>query len=402
MTRLRGKDPAYQLLGCLGLCLFTYQGARELMAVVLPSLQGEFRLSFTQLGLIAGSYDLGYATTLIAGGMLADRYGKARMIRWGLLAFSLLTLLTTLVSRAQQIMALRFFSAFGFSVYFGAANAFIAQRFDPSQIGRAIGFHFSGGAAGRLVLPFVAGLITARLGWRYAFLVLTLSGLTSWFSFVLVTRRQPKQSDPHSSALTLRQLLQRVIGNRRLVHLSLIFFVVILSSTVTVLIPTYLVLTWGISLVVAASYLLITFAATIASSPMMGAFADRWGWRPVSVVAMGLNTLLLALFPRTAPGLLLLLILAGLGFSSRVITVLVSQASTLSPPQWRASALGFFNTAGTIAVTLVPILGGYVADLVNLSASFYLFSALSLMGMVVISVAGPTTDQPKPATYPLE
>jgi len=176
-------EPKYLILFSCCLSVLTYQGARDIMSVLLPPIQNEFSLNYTQLGVIAGAFDWGFFSSLLIGGYLADKYGRRRMISIGLVWLVVNSLLVTLAATYQQVVLFRFLSAFGFATYFGAANSLIAENFEPSERGKAIGMHYSGGAVGRLLMPLIAAFVVGTMGWREAFYVLVLAAILALIFF---------------------------------------------------------------------------------------------------------------------------------------------------------------------------------------------------------------------------
>ena len=66
---------------------------------LLPDMQDEFQISYTQIGLFTGLYGLSALLLSLPGGMLANRYGEKRVMVTGLFV---VTLGLILLSRASS------------------------------------------------------------------------------------------------------------------------------------------------------------------------------------------------------------------------------------------------------------------------------------------------------------
>ncbi len=373
-------ESKYLILSSCCLSVLTYQGARDIMSVLLPSIQNDFSLSYTQLGAIAGAFDWGFASSLLIGGYLADKYGRRRMISIGLVWLAVNSFLVTLAATYQQVVLFRFLSAFGFATYFGAANSLIAEIFEPSERGKAIGMHYSGGAVGRLLMPLIAAFVVGTMGWREAFYVLILAAILALIFFFFTTNSR-QGTVANEGPINFADFREMVWKNKGLWQVMLLYSISVLTGTSVVFIPITLVRTWGTSITEAALYLSIVPLVMIFAAPLMGTLSDRFGWKPVIMISMASNAIFLYLFPIVPPGIFLILVLVGIGIVSRIITVILAISMDVMVPRLRSTSLGFINTAGALALTLLPIVGGYIADISSFRYTFIFMAIVSLLGV---------------------
>ena len=64
------------------------------ISVAIIPMQDQFGWSELQVGIILGSFYFGYMITMILGGYLADKYGGKKVLGYGLLIWSLITIIT--------------------------------------------------------------------------------------------------------------------------------------------------------------------------------------------------------------------------------------------------------------------------------------------------------------------
>ena len=79
----------------------------NVIAVALPQLSGDIGASAVQRQWIVDAYVLVFAALLVAGGVLADRYGRRRALLAGLATFAVGSLACALVSDPGLLIAAR-------------------------------------------------------------------------------------------------------------------------------------------------------------------------------------------------------------------------------------------------------------------------------------------------------
>lgn len=376
---LSGK--AYLLVTC-GMAIFTFQGSRDIINVLLPAIQSDFGLSYTVLGLVAASYDWGHASLLLLGGYLSDRYGKARIILVGLAWFVIASAATGLAPTFWSLIGLRLATGFAFGAYFVAGNSLLAEAFAPSERGRAIGLHYAGGSAGRFTIPLLAGAITISVGWRFAFLPLSLAAVVAAILFFFL--KGPSSSPAPAAVSVLDFIWRRLLRDRQMLKVTLIYSLIVFTNFEIIFVPVYLVRNWGLPVFEAAAYLSLAALVAIPSAPLMGELSDRLGWRTVVMAALAGDVLLLVLFPFVPPGPFLVLALVCLGVANRSLSVSVALATRASEPSARGIALGFVNTAGIFSLTVLSVVGGYVADVAGLASTFFMIAVVALVGCIAL------------------
>ncbi|MDP2727006.1 MAG: MFS transporter, partial [Dehalococcoidia bacterium] len=353
------------------------------MNILLPAVQTDFGMSFTALGLLAASYDWGNAVLLILGGYLSDRYGKARLILIGLAWFVVVNAATGLAPSAWSLIGLRFAAGFAFGTYFTAGNSLLAEAFAPAKRGRAIGLHYAGGSVGRFVIPILAGAITTSIGWRPALLPLSVAATAAAVLFIFL--KWPTET-PVRGAGPSGEALWKMLKNQEIIKISAVYFLIVFANTEVIFIPVYLVRTWSLTITEAAFYMGIAALVSIPAALILGELSDRLGWKKVVMATLAADGLLLVLFPFAAPGLGLAAVLLGLGIANRCITVGIAMATRASEPAHRAMSLGLINTVGIAALTVLSVLGGYIADIAGLSTVFFFISAVAIVGCIALWV----------------
>jgi EmrB/QacA subfamily drug resistance transporter len=137
--------------------------------VALPSIGHDFSMGPILLGWINTSFLLSAAAFLIPFGRLGDIYGRKKIFISGLLVLLISSLLIANSSSGAMIIACRVLQGFASAMVFATVIPILLSVVPANERGRALGittaavyFGLSGG-------PFLGGLITQHLGWRYIF-----------------------------------------------------------------------------------------------------------------------------------------------------------------------------------------------------------------------------------------
>jgi sugar phosphate permease len=130
------------------------------LPVLAPILREEFDLTLTEVGVVLSSVWVGPIFTLLAWGIVADRYGERRSLTVGLAAMGLLVAAAAWVDNFLALVALLgLASAAGSSVNSATGRA-VMHWFGASERGLALGLRQAslplGGALAAVTLPPIA------------------------------------------------------------------------------------------------------------------------------------------------------------------------------------------------------------------------------------------------------
>jgi EmrB/QacA subfamily drug resistance transporter len=139
--------------------------------VALPSIQSGLHASFSDVQWVIDAYALTLASTLLAAGSLADRYGRRLLFTIGLIVFTLGSLLCGIAQSPIMLILSRSAQGIGGAILFATSLALLAQNFHGKERGVAFGIWgaVTGVAAG--LGPVLGGAITTGISWRGIFLV---------------------------------------------------------------------------------------------------------------------------------------------------------------------------------------------------------------------------------------
>lgn len=145
--------------------------------IALPSIGTEFSLDAVSLSWVATSYLLAAAVFLVPLGRIADMYGRKRVFQFGILLYTVSSLVLTYSNSFVMLIAFRVVQGAGAAMVFANGVAILTSVFPPGERGRVLGINVAAVYLGLSLGPFLGGLLTDHFGWRSVFLVNVPLGL---------------------------------------------------------------------------------------------------------------------------------------------------------------------------------------------------------------------------------
>ncbi|MEV4576866.1 MFS transporter [Nonomuraea jabiensis] len=178
--------------------------------VAAPSIERDLHAGPAALELIVGGYAFTYAAGMITGGRLGDRYGYRRLFIWGVVAFTIASVLCGLAVNPAQLVAARLLQGLAGAAMVPQVLATISAVYPPSERGQALGWYGVAGGLGSIAGQVLGGLLltadTLGLGWRVIFLVnlpvgLIVVPLAVWLLPEVETARRARLDVPGAAGL---------------------------------------------------------------------------------------------------------------------------------------------------------------------------------------------------------
>ncbi len=137
--------------------------------VALPSIGDDFSMGPVLLGWINTTYLLSAAAFLIPFGRLGDIHGRKKIYIWGLFVLLISSLLIANSVSGTMIIACRVLQGLAAAMIFSSVIPILVSVVEPSRRGHALGIATAATYIGLSAGPFLGGLITQALGWRFIF-----------------------------------------------------------------------------------------------------------------------------------------------------------------------------------------------------------------------------------------
>ena len=171
-----------------------------ILNVAIPSLQRELGASASSLLWIVNSYLLVFGGLLLTMGGVGDRFGRARMLRYGLAVFALSSLGAALAQSPAQLIGARVIMGMGGAMMMPATLAIIVNVFEEKERPKAIAIWAMMAGIGVALGPIFGGTLLQHFYWGSVFLVnVPIAGIAIAASLFLV----PDSRDPDSRPLDI-------------------------------------------------------------------------------------------------------------------------------------------------------------------------------------------------------
>ncbi len=354
---------------------FVHDSYTGLFAPMLPLLIERFGLSLTMAGSLTFFLQIPSLLNPLIG-YIDDRFD----LKYGLILAPAVTgTLMTLLGRAPDVLTLCILLlVIGVSVaFFHATAPAMIGRISGDFVGRGMSFFMAGGELGRTVGPLLfVGAIS----------IWTLEGLPKiailgWLASLALFLKMRGVKRPHTVPPEIRSLLPVVS------RLFLPVFVILIGrsfliSSIAVFLPTMMVRE-GSSILVAAGALSIYEFAGVGGALVSGTLSDRYGRRPVLLVALAASAAMLLLLLK-AQGWLIIPALLLLGFSalsSQPVMLAIIQDQL---PDQRALANGFFLAMSFVMRPIAAVVIGILGDWLTLRHAFLVTVFITLGSLVAV------------------
>lgn len=156
------------LAGCLGVIAID----NTIVNVALPRLQEDLDATTAQLQWVVDAYSLLFAGALLTAGALGDRFGRRRVLIFGLALFGLASALATLAPTAGWLTVARAVMGIGGACIMPSTLSLLTQVFrDPHERSRAIGIWAAVAGAAVAIGPILGGALLEHFDWHSVFAV---------------------------------------------------------------------------------------------------------------------------------------------------------------------------------------------------------------------------------------
>jgi MFS family permease len=350
-------------------------------------------------GIIFSIFLIGWAVGGITFGILADRYGRTKVLIATIIIYAVFTGAAALAQTWWHLALSRFLTALGVGGEWAAGAAIVAETWPEDKRAKAAGILQSAWAVG-FFLAAIFNLTLNDYGWRMLFLI----GILPAFVALLVrwwVKEPERWSRAHEQPPPpLSTIFKGNLRRATLVGSALAFVAVFGLWGSTNWAPTLVRELPNIKGMDAAtqakyaSYAIMSLnAGAIFGYLGFGPLADRFGRRPVFAF-MCLGSLIMLpvtyLLPSTYAGVLLLLPILGF-FSNGIFSGFPIYLPELYPTRLRATGAGFCFNAGRVLASAAPFLTGWlVTTLGSFGRAASTVALIYLLGLAVLFFAPET------------
>ena len=244
--KIIGSPYAWLVLGVLTLIYISSFVDRQIIAVLATQIQEEMDMSNLQVGLLYGTaFSFIYAICGIPMGRLADLYSRKLMIVFGLVVWSLMTVISGFATSLTFLITARMFVGVSESALSPAVYSLLSDYFKPEQRATVFSIYAAGIFVG-IGLAFLGGGTIAQLyDWRTALIVVGLPGLLlaviAWFVIKELPRGITQTTSRYHVDMSMTEVLRYILKKKTvLFHFLGFSFLALTGYTVLGFIGTVL------------------------------------------------------------------------------------------------------------------------------------------------------------------
>ena len=332
-------------------------------------------------------------------GILADRYGRVRILQITILWFSICTVLIGFAQNFEQFFVLRALQGLGFGGEWAVGSVLMGEIIRAEHRGKAVGTVQSGWAIGwgiaALAYTLVFSILPAEWAWRSLFWIGVLPAL-----LVLFIRRNV----PEPEIFRKKVLEQKNVSNIWGIFAPDVIKTTMLTAllctgvqggyyAITTWLPTFLKTERHLSVVGTGSYLLVIIAGSFCGYIAGAYFADRFGRKANLILFSILSGVCIYLYTELPLSNTQMLILGfPLGFAaSGIFSGIGAYLTELYPSAIRANGQGFSYNFGRGVGALFPGLVGYLSQSMGLAGAIAAFATGAYMLVLLTTFLLPET-----------
>ena len=205
----------------LGLALFVICAAQLMIVldgtivnIALPHIETDLGFSQANLQWVITIYTLAFGGVLLLGGRLGDLYGRRRLFVWGIVLFTLASLVAGVAQNETMMLAARAVQGLGGALAAPNALALITTTFPAGkERNRAMGVFAAMSGAGAAIGLILGGALT-EIDWRWNFFINLPIGIVVAF----LAQRILTESEDGRGSLDVPGAITSIAGLSSLVY----------------------------------------------------------------------------------------------------------------------------------------------------------------------------------------
>lgn len=362
-----------------------------MFALALPALLISLDLTVAQGGLVTTASIVASAFGGVAGGYLADRFGRVRVLQFVILGFSIFTALTATAQSYEQLMFWRILQGFTFGAEWPVGAALLAEYSNAKSRGRMMGFLQSFYSVGWFVSTLAYFVVFSMFPDESAWRILFLLGIVPALA-VFWIRRNVKDKYTVSKEEKPKNILKEIFSGS-------ILKTTIIATTFTLgchatyyslvsFLPLYLSSERGMDLIGTTTYIWVLIFGTLIGYWTGGYFHDKIGRRltyTLYTIGCGISVAFLVFSPiegNSATYIVAWLVGFFAGGQGAGHGAFLAE---LFPTRLRATAQGFAYNFGRGVSAFGPAFIGFAASSMGIGRAL-LATTVVACGLVIIMV----------------
>lgn len=355
---------------------------------LLPDIQRDFGISYSQVGLFSGVYGLAAIAFSIPGGVLAKRFGERTVLWLGLLVVTLGLVLLSLSPNFAVALSARTIWIIGYRVAFVCVMTAIARIVPSHHRSLAMGILGAMSSLASVIGAPFGTSIGVAFGWRNGILAFAGMGLLGSIVFWIFYRVPETIAQPSTQKHWPAHSIDSSVFSDPLVWSMVLLGLTNMGGfSANFFVPSAVGTTFHLGATVAAYIISASYVTAIFANLLCGYLADRlnrWG-----VVIAIMLLLIPASFAMMTPNLFVfrvataLVISLGLCVTNQIFAI----ASEIVPGREIGPVMGIVSLGGGIFGYVGPQTLGILRDRTgSFTAGWYFVAIGALIALMVILI----------------
>jgi FSR family fosmidomycin resistance protein-like MFS transporter len=381
-------DPANTGMWAIGLGHAMTHAYSAAFYILLPFLARDLGLTYGQIGFMLAVRQFMSAIVNLPAGIIVDTVGRrSQLMALALLGVSVPYLLISTTSDYWVVVLCLGLTGVAAFLWHPAAITSISEMY-PVRRGYGIAIHELGANLGDTLTPLLAGALLGYLTWRQVISVTVavgvLVGVIVLRTIALVRRQYVEVAVSPVEGAGYLAGLRMLARNTNLLILALVSGIRSFTQQGLIsFLPLYLVNDLKVQAVVVGVYVAIVQVSGMIATPISGTLTDRIGPKRVATAGMLTSSLAVAAFAALDLGSAFVIALAFVGFFIYSMRPAIFRwAIGVVPRQYEGTTVGALFTTQAMFSTLMPLVGGILADRFGLISVFYVIAG----GLVVANL----------------
>lgn len=365
--------------------MFALQLSNLGFSPLLPSIQREFGMSYTELGLFTGMYGLLAMLLSVPAGFSAKRFGEKYVLAVGLVGVALGSVLLGQAWNFDSALSFRAVTITGYRFAFVSVLIAVALTAPPSLRGRTMGVVGAASSLASVIGAPLGGALVRDAGWRVAILgyagMAILGAIVFWLCYRPTADADAAQKPGAHGPVTKSAFLSPIVWMLALI-VGLGGFG---QFTVTYFVPSVSNAVFGLDARAAGFIISTGYMTAIVVNLAVGFLADRFN---KLLVLAGVFVLLAAASAALSIEHLLTFRIAaatviGLGFSAA--NQLYGLAGSVMPRREAGNAMGVVSLGAGLFGFFGPQMVGILRDMTgSFAAGFFMVAAADVITLGLI------------------
>jgi MFS family permease len=382
-----------------------YTGA---LSPFFPLIRDELGLTLTEVGILTSAVILTMTSAHLVVGFLGDKGLRDIFISISVLLAGAVMLVASFATSFMFLLGTQIALGLGVSGYHPSAFPAISAKFPKRERAKAVGLNAAGGLIGMAIIPFLGvTLLVIFGGWRNPVFVLGFMGLALFIPILIMMRYASKQSLIDEANGVNNEEPEEKIGWTRNFFVAMVFMGLrgIPFRCTTLMMPIYLVDSYGYEPVWAGSLTAIMLSAGLFGELASAPISDRSGKRvPYMILSVASMVPLFLFLNLSLDPIMLIVVLITIGFIY-FFGVPPGQAyeTEVCPTEKQGLAFGLLFSVGAIPGSLSPMIFGWIGDVYGLPSSILFLAIVSGLAVLVgLFLRDLPSKQKSPVTIAVE